>query len=301
MTDPEETLDLDLLAAEGGSPADEADGVPGDDPRPGLVPSPPVPPPPDLKARIEALLFSADEPRTVRWMANYLKVEGRFVRRTLDDLRLDYSSRPGALEVREVLMNRGRIVSPAGTRVPDQSEDPDEALSALETGDDEDAETALDLPPEPGAEPPVIRAVPAYQIAIRMEFRDLVQRLLPPELAKPVLGTLSMIAVRQPILQSEIIRIRGKRAYMHIKDLLAHRLIVRHPIEGSYELSTTPEFSRRYQIDPEAARELRKTSTRRRATGPARAAGATGAGLDEAGPSAVPSDPSVPSPASLGA
>ena len=35
----------------------------------------------ELKHQVEALLFAAEEARTVRWVANYLKLSGRRVRR----------------------------------------------------------------------------------------------------------------------------------------------------------------------------------------------------------------------------
>lgn len=223
----------------------------------------------DLEARIEALLFAADQPRTVRWLSNFIGAEGKKVRRALDRLRDEYATRTGALVIREVMMNRGRILDEeelAQLQAMEQ-DDPDMHLSAIEVEDDEDPQASLEAAPTPeeGDEPVIQRAVPAYQIVVRPAYRELVQRLLPPELPRPVLGTLSMIATRQPILQADVIKSRGKRAYAHIKELLAQRLILRRPVEGTFSIQTTSEFSRRYQIDPAAARERRERNARKKA------------------------------------
>lgn len=252
-----------------------------------------------LREQIEALLFAAEAPRTVRWMAHYLKVPGKRIRKQLDQLRAEYEGRGGALEVREVLMNRGRILSQEevdaiqgqSAAAEQDDQDPDSLFSALEQrevhGDDAGD---LDAPPEISAEfsgdGAPQRALPAYQVAIRTQLKEVVQPLLPPELSRPVLGTLSVIATRQPVLQAELIRVRGKRAYAHIKELLAHRLISRRPVEGTYSIATTSEFTRRYQIDPEVAKRMVKTQRKL----------GSKAGPEAAAPEAsseVPSDPPV--------
>lgn len=226
------------------------------------------------KAQVEALLFAAEEPRTVRWMANFLKLQGRYVRRLLDELRREYDGRPGALEIREVYKDTvvpdDLEASPAevfeaevaAAEAPPVSEEEDEHAAAgdldgQDLGDESEDEAAAGRAARP-------RSIPSYHLAVRFEQQHLVQRLLPPELSKPVLGTLSLIATRQPILQSEIIHSRGKRAYAHIKDLLVHRLISRRPVDGTYSLSTTSEFQRRYQVDPAAVRRTRKLSKGKR-------------------------------------
>lgn len=229
------------------------------------------------KAQVEALLFAAEEPRTVRWMANFLKLQGRYVRKLVDELRREYSKRPGALEIREVYKDTGvpddldarpgeeAIAAEAETIQTDEGLDlEEEHAEALDLDEqDQDETPADDLGP---ARP---KSIPAYHVAVVREHQHLVQRLMPPELSKPVLGTLSVIATRQPILQSEIIHIRGKRAYAHIKDLLSHKLIHRRPVDGTYSLGTTAEFQRRYEVDPEAVKRTRKLARNKKRPGKA--------------------------------
>ncbi len=228
------------------------------------------------KARVEALLFAAEEPRTVRWMANFLKLQGRYVRKLLNRLIREYEKRESALEIREVYKDLG---------VPDDMEArPDQVLDAaneeefVDPDAPEEHSEALDLEEEDQEDEPALalansmsrpKSIPAYHMAVREHLQEVVQKLLPPEVSKPVLGTLSVIATRQPILQSEIIHIRGKRAYMHIKDLLVHKLIRRRPVDGTYSLSTTQEFQKRYQIDTRAASRARKAGQSAPAPAPA--------------------------------
>lgn len=216
------------------------------------------------KAQVEALLFAAEEPRTVRWMANFLKLQGRYVRKLLDQLRREYAKRPGALEIREVYKDTGvpddldarpgEESAPVETVQVDEGLDLEEEHAEAKDLDEQDLEEA----PADDLGPARPKSIPAYHVSVVREHQHLVQRLLPPELSKPVLGTLSVIATRQPILQSEIIHIRGKRAYAHIKDLLVHKLIHRRPVDGTYSVGTTAEFQRRYQVDPAAVKRTRK-------------------------------------------
>jgi chromosome segregation and condensation protein ScpB len=228
------------------------------------------------KAQVETLLFAAEEPRTVRWMANFLKLRGRYVRKLLDELRREYRKRPGALEIREVYKDVG-VPDDLEARPGEEAAAPAVEIIQTDEGLDLEEEHAeakdldeqdLDETPATDAAPARPKSIPAYHVAIVREHQHLVQRLMPPELSKPVLGTLSVIATRQPILQSEIIHIRGKRAYAHIKDLLVHKLIHRRPVDGTYSLGTTAEFQRRYEVDPAAVKRTRKKKRAAAKAGP---------------------------------
>lgn len=223
-----------------------------------------------LKNRIEAVLYATEEPRTVRWLASYFKTDGKIVRKALEELRREYDVRQGALEVREVL--RAESAGPAAPPAAGaEGTEPASEAAATAAGEADLAgldgledpvagvvDDGLELAGQLTPEGPVRRVLAAYEIAIRWEYREVVQRLCPPELGKPVLATLSMIAARQPILQSEIIRIRGKRAYAHMKELMEQRLVHRKAVQGTFALGTTAEFARRYRIDPEVAKKLRE-------------------------------------------
>lgn len=84
-------------------------------------------------------------------------------------------------------------------------------------------------------------------MVLREEFSDLVYPLVRPEISRAVLRTLSVIAYRQPILQSELVEIRGSGAYAHVDELTRRHLVARQREGRSYTLQTTPEFSRYFK------------------------------------------------------
>jgi len=49
-----------------------------------------------------------------------------------------------------------------------------------------------------------------YVMQVRPEFADDVMTLAPREMSAPLLRTLSVIAYRQPVTQSEVVEVRGK-------------------------------------------------------------------------------------------
>jgi segregation and condensation protein B len=57
-----------------------------------------------------------------------------------------------------------------------------------------------------------------------------------------VLRTLSIIAYYQPIMQNELVRVRGDSAYDHVAILLDRGLIEKAREGRSYLLTTTPAF-----------------------------------------------------------
>ncbi len=90
-----------------------------------------------------------------------------------------------------------------------------------------------------------------YALAARPEYESLVRRLIKPELRDALLKTLAIIALKQPVRQSDIVRRRGSIAYEHIHDLEERKLIVREKSGSSYLLKTSPKFNRDYDLSEE--------------------------------------------------
>ncbi|MBR9676423.1 SMC-Scp complex subunit ScpB, partial [Candidatus Woesearchaeota archaeon] len=60
-----------------------------------------------------------------------------------------------------------------------------------------------------------------WKLNVREKYSDIVRKIISEtELSKAVLETLSVIAWKAPVLQSEVVDIRTSQAYDHIKDLL---------------------------------------------------------------------------------
>ena len=147
-----------------------------------------------LKARIEAVLFTTAQALSIKDIAEILneedieKVEGAML-----ELIMDYASREGALEI-----------------------------------DDENG----------------------YILQVKEEHMDIVEKLCPVELKPAVLRTLSVIALKEPIRQTDLKELRGSTAYEHVQELLDKGLISRTKDKNgrSYNLKTTPKFSEYFKL-----------------------------------------------------
>ena len=81
-----------------------------------------------------------------------------------------------------------------------------------------------------------------YIIQVKDEYSDIVNKIMPIEISDNILKTLTIITIKQPILQSELVNIRGICAYDHINCLIDQDLITKKPKGKSYLLKTTSKF-----------------------------------------------------------
>lgn len=90
-----------------------------------------------------------------------------------------------------------------------------------------------------------------YTFQVRDEYANLMDEFLPVEMTAALIRTLSAIAIKQPISQSEIIRVRGAGAYEHIRELVSRDLVAKReePQGGrSPMLSTTKKFQEYFRL-----------------------------------------------------
>src|ERR1700722_2439828 len=89
-----------------------------------------------------------------------------------------------------------------------------------------------------------------YTFQVKDQFASLMDEFLPVEMSTALLRTLSAIAIKQPIPQSEIIRIRGAGAYEHIKELVIKGLVSKREDEKTRSplLSTTKQFQEYFRL-----------------------------------------------------
>jgi len=87
-----------------------------------------------------------------------------------------------------------------------------------------------------------------YILQVRDEYSTIINEFAPLELPTALVRTLSAIAIKQPVMQSEIIKIRGAGAYDHIKELLERQLINKHEEGRSPTLTTTKEFQDYFRL-----------------------------------------------------
>lgn len=89
-----------------------------------------------------------------------------------------------------------------------------------------------------------------YILQVKEEHMDIVEKLCPVELKTPVLRTLTIIALKQPIRQTDLKDRRGAVAYEHVQELLDKGLISKTKDKNgrSYNLRTTPKFAEYFKL-----------------------------------------------------
>jgi segregation and condensation protein B len=97
-----------------------------------------------------------------------------------------------------------------------------------------------------------------YQMQLRPEYTESVAKFAKGgAIAERYLRTLTVIALKQPILKSTIIKLRGSGAYEHIKYLIDNDLIEAVKKGRSFELTTSDKYSEMFGL-PKNKTELKK-------------------------------------------
>lgn len=90
-----------------------------------------------------------------------------------------------------------------------------------------------------------------YILQVRQDepaYRGVLNKLVPMELSHAAVRTLSAIAIKAPILQSDLIELRGATAYDHIQELLGKKLVSKKRQGRSYLLNVTPTFNQHFRL-----------------------------------------------------
>jgi len=91
-----------------------------------------------------------------------------------------------------------------------------------------------------------------YVMQLKPEYSKSVKRLATRQLLTPgPLKTLSYIALRQPVAQSHVVKVRGNLTYGHVKQLRDMGLISEEKLGRSKLLRTTPSFSDYFNLSQE--------------------------------------------------
>jgi len=89
-----------------------------------------------------------------------------------------------------------------------------------------------------------------WKISVKGKYTLDVQKIVSEtELPKPILKTLAVVAYKSPVLQSDIIHMRGQSAYDHIKVLTKQKLITKDEHGRSYILKITDKFYNYFDVD----------------------------------------------------
>ena len=89
-----------------------------------------------------------------------------------------------------------------------------------------------------------------YILQVKQEHLDIVEKLCPVELKPPVLKTLTVIALKEPIRQTLLKDLRGSNAYEHVQELVEKGLVSKHKDKNgrSFNLKTTPKFAEYFKL-----------------------------------------------------
>lgn len=89
-----------------------------------------------------------------------------------------------------------------------------------------------------------------YILQVREDYMDIVEKLCPTEMKPPVLKTLTVIALKEPIRQSALVEMRGSTAYEHIAELIQKGMITKTKDKNgrSFNLKTTDKFAEYFKL-----------------------------------------------------
>ena len=96
----------------------------------------------------------------------------------------------------------------------------------------------------------IVETETGYSLQLKSAYENIIQELVPAELGKGALRTLAAIALKNPILQTELIDLRGSSAYQQVAELVQLGFIrKREQADGrSYWLEVTSKFHQYFEI-----------------------------------------------------
>ncbi len=88
-----------------------------------------------------------------------------------------------------------------------------------------------------------------YILQVREEYSDIVEKICPIDLKPAVLRTLLVIALKEPIRQTELVKLRSA-AYEHVAELVEKGLVSKHKDRNgrSINIKTTPKFAEYFKL-----------------------------------------------------
>ena len=90
-----------------------------------------------------------------------------------------------------------------------------------------------------------------YVLQLRKDYHGMVQQIIPADIGVGALRTLAVIAMRGPLLQTDLINLRGSTAYHQVQELVEQGFVrKRRRSDGrSYWLQVTEKFRQYFQLN----------------------------------------------------
>jgi len=97
-----------------------------------------------------------------------------------------------------------------------------------------------------------------WKLTVKGKYTQLIQAIVSEtELPNPILKTLAVIAYKSPVMQSEIVTMRGQGAYEHIKLLVKEKFITKDESGRTFLLKITDKFYNYFDVEgDEEIREI---------------------------------------------
>lgn len=95
-----------------------------------------------------------------------------------------------------------------------------------------------------------------WKMTVKDEFVPLVSSIVSnTELDRPMMETLAVIAWKYPVVQSEIIKIRGSSAYEHMRLLEEQGFVDKEKFGRSFKIKLTKKFFEYFDLPSEEAKQ----------------------------------------------
>ena len=95
-----------------------------------------------------------------------------------------------------------------------------------------------------------------WKLTVRDEFIPLVSSIVSStELDRPLMETLAVIAWRYPVVQSEIVKLRGPSAYDHMRSLIEQGFVAKERFGRTYKVKLTKKFFGYFDLPSEEAKQ----------------------------------------------
>jgi segregation and condensation protein B len=102
----------------------------------------------------------------------------------------------------------------------------------------------------------VVQKENGWKLTVKDEYLPLVSSIVSStELDRPLMDTLAVIAWRYPIIQSEIIKLRGSGAYEHMRALEEQGFVAKERFGRTYKVKLTQKFFEYFDLPSEEAKE----------------------------------------------
>ncbi len=95
-----------------------------------------------------------------------------------------------------------------------------------------------------------------WKMIVDPELTHVVKELAPAEFPKALIETLAVIAYLSPTTQAEVIRIRGNKAYEHVRELCEMGFITAKPWKRTLKIKLTQKFYQYFELKPGEEKRL---------------------------------------------